>query len=117
MRGGVHEQEIGIAVSIDDFGTGYSSLSNLKNFPADTLKLDRSFINNILTDEKDMAIVKSTIDLAHNLGMCVLAEGVEVEGQKQALELLGCDEIQGFLYSPAVCAEDFSLLLQRGFAR
>lgn len=108
-------KEIGVTISIDDFGTGYSSLSYLKHFPVDTLKLDRSFILNILQDEKDLAIVKSTIGLGHNLGLSVIAEGVEKEAQKEQLAAMGCDEIQGFLYSPALPAKDFEQLLTKGF--
>lgn len=108
-------KRIGVPISIDDFGTGYSSLSYLKHFPLNTLKMDRSFINNILKDGKDRAIVKSTISLGHNLGLNVIAEGVEMEEQKEALVAMDCDEIQGFLYSPAVPAKDFEQLLQSGF--
>jgi len=100
-------KEVGIKISIDDFGTGYSSLNYLKHFPVDKLKIDRIFIKNILLLEKDLAIVKSTVSLAHNLGLNVIAEGVELEEQREALEELGCDELQGFLYSQALPAEEF----------
>ena len=100
-------KEVGIKISIDDFGTGYSSLNYLKHFPVDKLKIDRIFIKNILLLEKDLAIVKSTVSLAHNLGLNVIAEGVELEEQREALEKLGCDELQGFLYSRALPAEEF----------
>ena len=100
-------KEVGVRISIDDFGTGYSSLNYLKHFPVDTLKIDRIFIKNILQDEKDLAIVKSTVSLAHNLGLNVVAEGVEYEEQKRALDELGCDELQGYLYSRALPPEQF----------
>ncbi|MFW2440880.1 MAG: EAL domain-containing protein [Arenicellales bacterium] len=100
-------KKVGIKISIDDFGTGYSSLNYLKHFPVDKLKIDRVFIKNILLLEKDLAIVKSTVSLAHNLGLNVVAEGVEFEEQRETLEVLGCDEIQGFLYSQALPAKEF----------
>ena len=100
-------KEIGVKISIDDFGTGYSSLNYLKHFPVDTLKIDRVFIKNILLYEKDLAIVKSTVGLAHNLGLNVVAEGVELEAQRSTLEELGCDEMQGFLYSQALPPKEF----------
>lgn len=100
-------KEIGVKISIDDFGTGYSSLNYLKHFPVDTLKIDRIFIKNILLHDKDLAIVKSTVGLAHNLGLNVVAEGVELEEQRTTLEELGCDEMQGFLFSHALPPKDF----------
>lgn len=100
-------KEIGVKISIDDFGTGYSSLNYLKHFPVDTLKIDRVFIRNILLHDKDLAIVKSTVGLAHNLGLNVVAEGVELEEQRSTLEELGCDEMQGFLYSHALPPKEF----------
>ena len=107
-------KEVGVKISIDDFGTGYSSLNYLKHFPVDTLKIDRIFIKNILMFEKDLAIVKSTVGLAHNLGLSVVAEGVELEEQRNTLEELGCDEFQGFLYSQALPAGEFLQFLRRG---
>ena len=106
-------KEVGVKISIDDFGTGYSSLNYLKHFPVDTLKIDRVFVKNILLDQKDLAIVKSTVSLAHNLGLNVVAEGVEQEAQKETLDALGCDEVQGFLYSKALSAEEFSQYLNK----
>lgn len=107
---------VGVRISIDDFGTGHSSLNYLKHFPVDTLKIDRIFIKNILNDKKDLAIVKSTVSLAHNLGLSVVAEGVELEEQRCALDELGCDELQGFLFSHALPVEKFFQLLERGVA-
>lgn len=87
---------LGIRISLDDFGTSYSSLSYLKNFPFDTIKIDRYFINDVQTDKKSQAIVKSIIKLGHGLGMSVTAEGVETSGQARLLQHLGCDYLQGY---------------------
>ena len=92
----------GINISIDDFGTGYSSLNHLKRFPISTVKIDRSFIRDIITDSDDKAIIKAIIDMAHNMGLKVIAEGVETSEQLAFLRKLGCDEMQGFLFSPPV---------------
>jgi predicted signal transduction protein with EAL and GGDEF domain len=89
--------EMGVHVSIDDFGTGYSSLSHLKQLPLSALKIDMSFVSNMLRNPKDAAIVESTIGLAHNLGLSVVAEGIEDENTLVHLRTLGCDEGQGFL--------------------
>ncbi|HVI50349.1 MAG TPA: EAL domain-containing protein [Candidatus Sulfotelmatobacter sp.] len=89
----------GIQLSIDDFGTGYSSLNYLKRFPVDTLKIDRSFVIDIAKNSKDEAIAVTIITLAHSMGMTALAEGVEYEAQSSLLSRLGCDVIQGYLYS------------------
>lgn len=94
-----HVQDIGIKIAIDDFGTGYSSLSHLKTLPVSTLKIDISFVLQMLSNEKDAAIVESTINLAHNLGLSVVAEGIEDETTLTALRDLGCNEGQGFFIS------------------
>jgi diguanylate cyclase (GGDEF)-like protein/PAS domain S-box-containing protein len=88
---------LGIRISIDDFGTGYSSLSYLKRFPAQTVKIDRSFISGLPTDKDDAAITEAVISMAHSLGLNVVAEGVETQDQLATLRRLGCDEAQGFL--------------------
>ena len=93
-------------LSIDDFGTGYSSLAYLKDFRY-RFKIDRSFISNIGRDERDTNITRGIISLARNLNLCVLAEGVETEHQLQFLRAEGCDEIQGYWYSPPLPAPDF----------
>ncbi|PWI35311.1 PAS domain S-box protein [Vibrio albus] len=92
-------RKAGFTISIDDFGTGYSSLAYLKRLKANTLKIDRSFINNITTDVHDKAIVKSIIELGHNLGLSVIAEGVETKAQLSQLMSLGCDVAQGYYFS------------------
>ena len=91
--------EVGVGIDIDDFGTGYSSLVYLKRLPARTLKIDSSFVTDMQTDENDKVIVQSTIQLAHNLGMRVVAEGVETQAVLEALKALGCDYAQGYFIS------------------
>lgn len=105
-------KQMGIEVLIDDFGTGYSSLSYLHSFPVDTLKIDRSFIAKMTADDrKNREIVRSTISLAHNLGLRVVAEGVETEEQAQLLTDFGCDFAQGWYFSKPVEAERVPELL------
>lgn len=102
----------GVRVSIDDFGTGYSSLSYLKQFPVDTIKLDRSFVRDI-TAPQDAAIARSIIAMAHSLSMKVLAEGVETEHQLQFLQENRCDRLQGFFYSMPLSAEAMRDFIER----
>jgi EAL domain-containing protein (putative c-di-GMP-specific phosphodiesterase class I) len=99
---------LGVNVSIDDFGTGYSSLSMLKRLPVDELKIDRSFVSPMMHDESDLIIVRSTIHLGHDLGMKVIAEGVEDEGTLEQLASLGCDLIQGYFISRPLPADAFT---------
>jgi diguanylate cyclase (GGDEF)-like protein/PAS domain S-box-containing protein len=104
---------IGVRLSIDDFGTGYSSLAYLKRFPIDKLKIDRSFVQNLPGDDSDCAIVVAILQMAGALGMKVIAEGVETEGQRQFLFDSGCHEFQGYLYAPALDSLSFEKRLQR----
>jgi diguanylate cyclase (GGDEF)-like protein/PAS domain S-box-containing protein len=105
---------LGVLMSIDDFGTGYSSLAYLKRFPIDVLKIDQSFIRDMTWDSNDAVIVKSVISLAHNMKLRVVAEGVESQEQLTCLRDLGCDVIQGYLFSKPVSAEDFGEMLSAG---
>ncbi|MEA2229470.1 MAG: hypothetical protein QOF04_3100, partial [Solirubrobacteraceae bacterium] len=91
--------EHGLTLVLDDFGTGYSSLSRLKRFPLDVLKIDRSFVSGLESNLDDRAIVKATIDMAHAVGLTVVAEGVETGEQEQSLRAFGCDRAQGYLYA------------------
>jgi len=103
---------MGYRLAIDDFGTGYSNLNYLKRFPVDRLKLDQSFVRDLETDPDDLSIARAVIGLAHGLRLSVVAEGVETEGQLKLLADLGCDLVQGWLFSRAVPAEEFATLLQ-----
>ena len=102
----------GVNVSIDDFGTGYSSLSYIAKLPLTSLKIDRAFITGMTEGPQGMAIVSSTIALAHALKLTVVAEGVETDEQARMLRLLACDEAQGYLYSRAVPATEIEGLLR-----
>ncbi|RCX26374.1 PAS domain S-box protein [Thioalbus denitrificans] len=104
---------LGVTLAIDDFGTGYSSLSQIKQFPIDRLKIDKSFVDDIPHDADDMTITRAIIALGRSLQMEVVAEGVETEAQRAFLEAEGCDTLQGFLFSTPVPAEAFGELLQR----
>jgi EAL domain-containing protein (putative c-di-GMP-specific phosphodiesterase class I) len=102
---------LGLRLAIDDFGTGYSSLSYLRRLPLDELKMDRSFFINLFEDRKSRALVTSLIHLARNLDLLTVAEGVETEEQLHYLQNEGCDQYQGFLFSPAVPADKLAALL------
>ncbi len=104
---------LGVRLSVDDFGTGYSSLANLKRLPIDGLKIDRSFVSPMLHDESDLIIVRSTINLGHDLGLKVIAEGVEDRATLERLALLGCDLAQGYHLSRPLSAEAFTRWLAR----
>jgi diguanylate cyclase (GGDEF)-like protein/PAS domain S-box-containing protein len=101
-------RDLGVRIAIDDFGTGYSSLSYLRQFPVDTIKIDRSFVSGMTTDTDDLAVVASIVSLAAAVGVQAVAEGVETEDQADALRRLGCPLAQGFLWSPAVPASDLT---------
>jgi EAL domain-containing protein (putative c-di-GMP-specific phosphodiesterase class I) len=95
-------RDLGVRIAIDDFGTGFSSLSYLSRLPVDTLKIDRAFVNDMTAGPQGLALVSTIVNLAQSLKLKVVAEGVETEEQAQALRSLGCDEMQGFLFSKAV---------------
>jgi EAL domain-containing protein (putative c-di-GMP-specific phosphodiesterase class I) len=99
-------KKMGITISIDDFGTGYSSLSYLKRFPIDLLKIDRSFVDGLVTDPNDTAIVTTIIVMAHALNMRVVAEGVETREQQEFLLQHRCEEVQGYYFSRPLPAND-----------
>ena len=108
----LHELKLmGIRVAIDDFGTGYSSLNYLKRFPIDTLKIDKTFVADVCKDPHDTAIVRAIITLGHALDLTVIAEGVETQEQLKYLSSLGCDVVQGFLFSKSLSAPVFEELL------
>lgn len=104
-------RQLGLQLSIDDYGTGFSSLSYLKQLPLNELKIDKSFVMDMTTNENDAIIVRSTIDLAHNLGLKVVAEGVDTLEKRELLEILGCDYMQGFHLGPPQNAQDLGGLL------
>lgn len=106
-------REIGVSIAIDDFGTGYSSLAYLKDLPIDYLKIDRVFVKDIVEDKNDAAIASSIIALAHNLGLEVIAEGVEDSSVLGILQAFGCDHYQGFFFSRPVDPEEIPIIAQQ----
>lgn len=108
---------LGVSISIDDFGTGYCSLSYLKNFPIHCLKIDKSFVRDLSHDNHDAAITTAIVRLAHGLKLAVVAEGVETEAQRNLLQLLDCQLMQGYLFSRPLPAEDVTKLLRKSKSR
>jgi EAL domain-containing protein (putative c-di-GMP-specific phosphodiesterase class I) len=104
-------KDAGVSLSVDDFGTGYSSLSYLKRFPIDTIKIDRSFVKDLDTELDDAAICAAILAMSQQLGLNVVAEGVETEAQLAFLRRHGCNQIQGYLCSKPLSAENFSAML------
>lgn len=100
-------KHLGVSLSLDDFGTGYSSLNYLRRFPVDSLKIDQSFISDVASDRSGASVVASIIDIAHNLNLLAIAEGVETEEQRDFLVTQGCDLMQGYLFSRPLPAPDF----------
>jgi EAL domain-containing protein (putative c-di-GMP-specific phosphodiesterase class I) len=105
---------MGVIVSVDDFGTGYSSISYLRRFPIDKLKIDRTFISNLMSSAEDASIVRAIISLAHGLRLKVIAEGVETAEQVAFLQKLGCDQYQGFYFSQPLIATELEAMLRAG---
>jgi len=104
-------RDLGARISIDDFGMGYSSLAYLKRLPADSLKIDRSFMKGLGEDVEDTAIVRMIIELAHTLGLEVIAEGVETEEQAAHLKEMGCDMAQGYHFARPLPPEEIPAVL------
>ena len=105
--------QMGVLVSVDDFGTGYSSMSYLRRFPIDNLKIDRGFVKDLMTRADDASIVQAIISLAHSLRLKVVAEGVETPEQLHSLRSMGCDQYQGFHFSPPISAAELGALIRR----
>ena len=110
-------RSLGVRFTIDDFGTGYSSLTHLKKLPVSCIKIDKSFVQNMETDKDDAVIVRSIVDLGHNLGLKVIAEGVETLQVKNMLTQFGCDEAQGYFLSHPIGAPQITRLLQKSGSR
>jgi EAL domain-containing protein (putative c-di-GMP-specific phosphodiesterase class I) len=110
-------KEMGIRIALDDFGTGYSSLSYLTSFQVDTIKIDRSFVMKCIGNQRNRVIIRTIIAMGHSLGMGIVAEGIETLEQFKFLRECECDECQGYYFSKPVPAEDFELLLQKGFIK
>jgi EAL domain-containing protein (putative c-di-GMP-specific phosphodiesterase class I) len=106
-------QGMGVRIALDDFGTGYSSLSYITHFPLDVLKMDRAFVRDVDSDPAAKGVTNAVIQMAHSLGLRVVAEGVDSDAQAQILKEQGCDELQGFLLSAAVPPEELVRFLRR----
>lgn len=111
----LHElKNMGVSIAIDDFGTGYSSLGYLRHFPIDRLKIDRSFIQDAVTDAEDAEIVKAIISMAHSLKLKAVAEGVETQAQLEFLKAHDCDEAQGYYFQPPGPLQNQATSVSRG---
>ena len=109
----VQLSNLGVKLSIDDFGTGYSSLAYLKRLPVNELKIDRAFVKDMVHDADDQVIVRTTIDLSHNLGLSVVAEGAEDQATVDALSALGCDEVQGYFFAKPMPIDELKAWLKQ----
>jgi EAL domain-containing protein (putative c-di-GMP-specific phosphodiesterase class I) len=108
-------KELGVRIAMDDFGTGYSSLGNLRSFPFDKIKIDRSFVSDIEQNADSAAIVHAILGLGHSLGIATCAEGVETKAQLSYLRREGCSEVQGYYYSKPKPLAEANAMLNRGF--
>jgi EAL domain-containing protein (putative c-di-GMP-specific phosphodiesterase class I) len=108
-----HLHDVGISVAIDDFGTGFSSLKTLRSFPFDRIKIDRSFVRNLVTDSEDAAIVKSVLALGRAMGLRAVAEGVETREQHAVLRKLGCSYVQGYLIGRPLPIDAYAHIIGR----
>ena len=105
-------RDLGISTSIDDYGTGYSSLAYIKQLAVNEIKIDRTFVSGMEADRRNAAIVRSTIELGHSLGLAVVAEGVETEHEREELRRFGCDAIQGYLCARPMAPDAFEVWLE-----
>jgi EAL domain-containing protein (putative c-di-GMP-specific phosphodiesterase class I) len=101
-----HIRDLGVEIGLDDFGTGYASLTHLRRLPLSFVKIDQSFVQGLGTDQEDERIVSAVVDLAKNLGLRSIAEGVETKGQLERLRELGCDQAQGYLFARPLAPSD-----------
>jgi EAL domain-containing protein (putative c-di-GMP-specific phosphodiesterase class I) len=106
-------RRLGVSIAIDDFGTGYSSLNYLRRLPVDSLKIDRSFLSELVSSSNSLPLIQTIVALAHNMGLSVVAEGVETEEQFAVLRAMGCDKVQGHLFGAPLAAGAVPELLAR----
>jgi EAL domain-containing protein (putative c-di-GMP-specific phosphodiesterase class I) len=109
-----HLHGCGVRIAVDDFGTGFSALGQLRRFPVDVLKVDRSFVQGVEHDARDAAIAANLVSLAHALGLIAIAEGIESDGQRTSLRDLGCDQAQGYLFARPAPPDEIGVLLAAG---